>query len=82
MARLSSGLRVRRTTNYLSLAERRWDVLLTMDRKSQYQQQVIGRKGSWFSARRRTDYRISYFANLRATLLSIRRGQVVEVAMF
>ena len=44
MARLSSGLRVRRTTNYLSLAERREVVLLTTDRNIQYQQQVIGRK--------------------------------------
>ena len=44
MATLSSGLRVRRTTNYLSLAERREVVLLTTDRKIQYQQQVIGRK--------------------------------------
>ena len=56
-----AGFADKKNGELLTLAERRWDVLLTTDRKIEYQQHMLGeRLGSWFSVRRRTDYRIFY----------------------
>jgi predicted nuclease of predicted toxin-antitoxin system len=68
----------------LTLAERRWDVLLATDRKIEYQQHMIGRKIGIPVLRAKTN-RLQDLLPILPTcalaLLSIRPGQVVEVAM-
>jgi predicted nuclease of predicted toxin-antitoxin system len=68
----------------LTLAEGRWDVLLTTDRKIEYQQGMIGRKIGILVLRAKTN-RLRDLPSIlpicAQALLSIRHGRVVEVAM-
>jgi len=68
----------------LTLAERRWDVLLTTNRRIEFQQRMIGRKMAVLVLRAKTN-RLQDLLPILPTcaqaLLSIRPGQVVEVAI-
>jgi len=68
----------------LTLAERRWDVLLTTNRRIEFQQHMIGRKMAVLVLRAKTN-RLQDLLPILPTcaqaLLSIRPGQVVEVAI-
>jgi len=80
-----AGFAGKKNGELLTLAERRWDVLLTTDRKIEYQQHMIGRKIGILVLRAKTN-RLQDLLPISPTcvqaLLSIRPGQVVEVAMF
>ena len=79
-----AGFAGKKNGELLMLAERRWDVLLTTDRKIEYQQQIIGRKIGILVLHVKTN-RLQDLLPILPTcaqaLLSIRPGQVVEVAM-
>jgi len=64
-----AGFAGEKTGELLTLAEGRWDVLLTTDRKIEYQQGMIGRKIGILVLRAKTNRLRSpvYFANLRAS---------------
>jgi predicted nuclease of predicted toxin-antitoxin system len=79
-----AGFAGKKNGELLSLAEARWDVLLTTDRKIQYQQQVIGRKIGILVLRAKTNRLQDLLPILpicAQALLSIRPGQAVEVAI-
>jgi predicted nuclease of predicted toxin-antitoxin system len=79
-----AGFAGKKNGELLTLAERRWDVLLTTDRKIEYQQDMIGRKIGILVLRAKTN-RLQDLLPILPTcaqaLLTIRPGQVVEVAM-
>ena len=68
----------------LTVAERRWDVLLITNRRIEFQQHMIGRKIAVLVLRAKTN-RLQDLLPILPTcaqaLLSIRPGQVVEVAI-
>lgn len=66
----------------LSLAENRWDVLLTSDRNIQYQQNVTGRNIAILILRARTNRMNDLLPLMPAcaeAIRTIRPGQVLEV---
>jgi predicted nuclease of predicted toxin-antitoxin system len=79
-----AGFAGKKNSELLALAKRRWDVLLTTDRKIQYQQPVIGRKIGILVLRAKTN-RLQDLLPILPTctqaLFSIRPGQVVAVAV-
>jgi predicted nuclease of predicted toxin-antitoxin system len=79
-----AGFAGKKNGELLTLAERRWDVLLPTDRKTEYQQHMIGRKIGILILRAKTN-RIQDLLPIlpicAQALFSIRPGQVVEVAM-
>jgi predicted nuclease of predicted toxin-antitoxin system len=79
-----AGFAGKKNGELLTLAERRWDVLLTTDRKIQYQQVVLGRKIGILvlcAKTNRLQDLLPILPTCAQALLSIRPGQVVEVAM-
>jgi predicted nuclease of predicted toxin-antitoxin system len=79
-----AGFAGKKNGELLTLAEGRWDVLLTTDRKIEYQQDMIGRKIGILVLRAKTNRLQDLLPILpicAQALLSIRPGQVVEVAM-
>ena len=79
-----AGFSGKKNGELLTLAERRWDVLLTTDRRIEFQQHLIGRKIAVLVLRAKTN-RLQDLLPILPTcaqaLLSIRPGQVLEVAM-
>jgi predicted nuclease of predicted toxin-antitoxin system len=79
-----AGFAGKKNGELLTLAERQWDVLLTTDRKIEYQQHMTGRKIGILVLRAKTNRLQDLLPILpicAQALLSIRPGQVVEVAM-
>jgi predicted nuclease of predicted toxin-antitoxin system len=79
-----AGFSGKKNGESLTLAERHWDVLLTTDRRIEFQQHLIGRKIAVLVLRAKTN-RLQDLLPILPTraqaLLSIRPGQVLEVAM-
>ncbi|HSY33186.1 MAG TPA: DUF5615 family PIN-like protein [Verrucomicrobiae bacterium] len=78
------GFAGKKNGELLTLAEGRWEVLLTTDRKIEYQQDMIGQKIGILFLRAKTNRLQDLLPILplcAQALLSIRPGQVVEVAM-
>jgi hypothetical protein len=79
-----AGFAGKKKGELLTLAEDRCDVLLTTDRKIEYQQDMIGRKIGILVLRAKTNRLQDVLLILpicAQALLSIRPGQVVKVAM-
>jgi predicted nuclease of predicted toxin-antitoxin system len=79
-----AGFAGKKNGELLRLAEGRWDVLLTTDRKIEYQQDMIGRKIGILVLRAETNRLQDLLPILpicAQALPSIRPGRVVEVAV-
>lgn len=77
-----AGYGSKKNGELLSLAEGRWDVLLTSDRRIKYQQNMTGRKISvavLFAKSNRMQDLLPLMPACAEVLLSLRPGQVVEV---
>jgi len=77
-----AGFGSKKNGELLSLAEGRWDVLLTSDRRIKYQQNMTGRKISiavLFAKSNRMEDLLPLMPACAEVLLSIQPGQVVEV---
>jgi len=77
-----AGFGSKKNGELLSLAEGRWDVLLTSDRRIKYQQNMTGRKISiavLFAKSNRMEDLLPRMPACAEVLLSIQPGQVVEI---
>lgn len=77
-----AGLSGKKNGELLSLAETRWDILLTNDKGVQYQQNLTGRKISVLVLRARSNRLADLLSLIPAcedALRSIKPGQVVEI---
>lgn len=77
-----AGYGSKKNGELLSLAEGRWDVLLTSDRRIKYQQNMAGRKISiavLLAKSNRMEDLLPLMPDCAKVLLSIQPGQVVEV---
>jgi predicted nuclease of predicted toxin-antitoxin system len=77
-----AGFGSKKNGELLSLAENRWDVLLTSDRNIQYQQNISGRNIAILILRARTNRMrdlLCLMPSCAETLLTIRPGQILEV---
>ena len=77
-----AGFGSKKNGELLTLAEGRWDVMLTSDRNIKYQQNMAGRKISIVILRAKTNRMTDLLPLMPAcaeALLSIQPGRVVEV---
>jgi|SRR5580692_223941 predicted nuclease of predicted toxin-antitoxin system len=77
-----AGYGSKKNGELLMLAEAKWDVLLTSDRKIRYQQNMTGRKVSVLILRAKSNRMkdlLPLMPECAKALLAIQAGQVVEV---
>ena len=77
-----AGYGSKKNGELLSLAEGRWDVLLTSDRRIKYQQNMSGRKiaiAVLLAKSNRMEDLLPLMSDCAKVLLSIQPGQVVEI---
>jgi predicted nuclease of predicted toxin-antitoxin system len=77
-----AGYGSKKNSELLSLAEGRWDVLLTSDRRIKYQQNMTGRKVSIVVLRAKSNRLQDLLPLMPAcaeALLTVSPGQVIEV---
>ena len=77
-----AGYGSKKNGELLSLAEGRWDVLLTSDRRIKYQQNMTGRRISIVVLRAKSNRMkdlLPLMPSCKQALLSVSQGQIVEV---
>lgn len=75
-----AGYGSKKNGELLTLAEGRWDVLLTSDRRIKYQQNMTGRSVVLCAKSNRMQDLLPLIPGCAKALLSISPGQIVEVA--
>lgn len=76
------GLGSKKNGELLALADGKWDILLTNDKNIKYQQNMTGRRISiviLFANSNRLDDLLPLIPACAHALLSIQRGQIVEI---